>query len=208
MRKFRFGLKSNVDFLIELDLANLKNCLVAKNLPQTANYANTSPLSDTSFLSLMGTMSQAKTQELCNIISRIESNLNFTQSLSEHLANDDMLEPALMVVSDALRHSPDLGKGLWGRSVAANALLFRHRASTRDREFKSGRTDQPHRRSTSRISSRVSKTRFDASTFTYPLGSCFRFQSTGKCDNSDCTFDHSCCKCFSKTHGKDSCPNT
>ena len=142
-RKFRFGLKSNVDFLIELDLANLKNCLVTKNVPQTANYVDSSSLSDTSFLNLMRSMNEAKTQELCNIISRIESNLTFTQSLSEHLANDDMLEPALMVVSDALRHSPDLGKGLWGRSVAANALLFRHRASSRDREFKSGRTDPP-----------------------------------------------------------------
>ena len=153
-------------------------------------------------------MNQAKTQELCKIISRIESNLIFTQSLSEHFANDDMLEPALMVVSDALRHSPDLGKGLWGRSVAANALLFRHRASSRDREFKSGRTDQPPRRFTSRISSRGTKTRFDPSSFKYPLGSCFRFQSTGKCDNSGCTFDHSCCKCFGKSHGKDSCPKS
>ena len=142
-RKFRFGLKSNVDFLIELDLANLKNCLLDKSLPQPTNYAATSSLSDGSFLSLMQTANQAKTQELCSIINRLESNLKFTQSLSEHLANDDMLEPALMVVSDALRHSPDLGKGLWGRSVAANALLYRHRASSQDHEFKSGRTTPP-----------------------------------------------------------------
>ena len=77
----------------------------------------------------MKNMNLAKSQKLCQVLARLESNLNFTQSLSEHLANDDMLEPALMVVSDALRQSPDLGKGLWGRSVAANALLYQHRAS-------------------------------------------------------------------------------
>ena len=203
-RKFRFGLKSNVDFLLELDLANLKNCLLDKSVTQATTYAGTSSLSDGSLLSLMQKVNQAKTLELCGIINRLESNLKFTQSLSEHLANDDMLEPALLVVSDALRHSPDLGKGLWGRSVAANALLYRHRASSRDHEFKSGRTTSPHR-PTSRISAR--KQKFSFENFKYPKGSCFRFQETGKCDKSNCTFDHSCCKCFSKNHGKESCPN-
>ena len=65
-RKFRFGLKSNVDFLIQLDLANLKTCLLDKTHetpfpPPTS----TSALSDGSFLNLMQKMNLTRSQEFC-----------------------------------------------------------------------------------------------------------------------------------------------
>lgn len=215
-RKFRFGLKSNIDFLLQLDLANLKTCLLDKSqdnhFPQPTS---TSSLSDGSFLNLMQKMNLTKSQEFCKIFNRLESNLKFTQSLSDYFANDDMLEPASLVISDALRQSPDLGKGLWGRSVAANALLYRQRASTNDREFNSGRQNHRNDRNPPRNPTRYRRGDFErtrtpyqhAFSPKYPKGSCFRFQAKGYCNDKECTFDHACCKCFSKEHGKDTCPD-
>ena len=215
-RKFRFGLKSNVDFLLQLDLENLKSCLIEKvDVTSFPPNDRTSSLSDGSFLNLMQKLNQTKARDFCKIINRLESNLKFTQSLSEHFATDDMLEPALMVISDGLRKSPDLGEGLWGRSVAGNALLYRHRASSQDHELKSRRlryqTDRsPPRTPTRRPRGRIVSGRTPyRSYFTpeYPKGTCFRFQKTGKCESKECPYDHECCKCFSKSHGRDTCPD-
>ena len=74
-------------------------------------------------MSLMEKKDVSKFQKFWEIIKLLESNLYFTEFLPEHFATDDMLEPALLVVSDALRLSPDLGKCLWGRSAVA-ALLY------------------------------------------------------------------------------------
>ena len=51
-RKFRFGLKSNIDFLIQLDIQNLKSILADKKFePQDLNTHSYPPqLSDGSFL--------------------------------------------------------------------------------------------------------------------------------------------------------------
>ena len=177
--------------------------------------SNTSPLSDGYFLSLMQNLNLPRSQEFCTILDRLESNLTFTQSLSEYFATDDMLEPAAMVISDALRQSPDLGKGLWGRSVAANALLYRHRASPNDHEFNSGRQSIRTNHFTPRVPTSSQMGGFGRArtpqrayvSSKYPKGTCFHFQNRGFCLKQGCEYDHACCKCFSKTHGKDSCPN-
>ena len=43
-----------------------------------------------------------------------------------------MLEPALMLIADALRKSPNLSTTLHGGSVASNAMIYRHWASPGD----------------------------------------------------------------------------
>ena len=82
-RKFRFGLKSNVDFLLQLDLANLKTCLLDKtqdtHFPQPTS---TSSLSDGSFLNLMQKMNLTRSQEFCKIFNRLESNLTILQTMT------------------------------------------------------------------------------------------------------------------------------
>ena len=210
-RKFRFGLKSNVDFLIQLDLESLKTCLLDKSFePRTSATSGTNPLSDGSFLDTMRQMDYTRFKKFCTLLNRIQANLHFTQSLSEYFATDDMLEPALMVVSDAIRRNLDLEISLRGGSVAANALTYRHRASPRDREFSSRRPPhqesraQSYRSKSSNFSSR--KTHVSEAP-KYPIGSCWYFQATGVCNKTDCEYDHACCKCHSKLHGKDSCPD-
>ena len=146
----------------------------------------------------MQNLNFSSSQEFCTILDRLESNLNFTQSLSEYFATDDMLEPAAMVISDALRQSPDLGKGLWGRSVAANALLYRHRASSNDHEFNSGRQSIRPNHFPPRVPTSYRKRGFEKArspyrlyvSSGYPKGFCFHFQTKGFCFRKGCLYDH------------------
>ena len=136
-RKFRFRLKSNVDCLIQLDLESLKACLLDKTFNPTVSTTrnNTNPISNGSFLDTLRKMDYTRFQKFCTILNRIQGNLEFSQALSEYFATDDMVEPALLVVAAANRLDINLAKSLRGGSVAANALMYRHRASPRDYDF-------------------------------------------------------------------------
>ena len=142
-RQFSFGLKSNVDFLIQLDLWNLKALLQNNTFtPQGLTHAPPQSLSDGSFLSMMHTMDAQRCTALCTLLTRINDNLDFSQSLSEYFATDDMLEPALMLIAESLRRAPNLKNNLHGGSFASNAMVYRHRASPRDHDMNFWRPPQ------------------------------------------------------------------
>ena len=104
-----------MDFLIQLDLESLKTCLLDKSFePRSSSTSGTNRLSDGSFLDTMLQMDHTRFKKFCTLLNRIQANLHFTQSLSEYFATDDMLEPALMVVSDAIRRNLDLELSLRG----------------------------------------------------------------------------------------------
>ena len=128
-RKFRFGLKSNVDFLIQLDIESLKICLNENSFSPCNQPPSPDNLSDGSFLSTMRLLDPNRFSKFCTIFNRIQANLDFTQSLSDYFATDEMLEPALMVISDAIRRDLNLRTALHGGSVAGSAVMYRHRAS-------------------------------------------------------------------------------
>ena len=205
--------KSNVDFLIQLDLESLKTCLLDEtfNPPISSAHRNATSLSNGSFLDTMRKMDYTRFQNFCSILNRIQGNLEFTQSLSEYFATDDMVEPALLVVSAAIRRDLNLVKSLRGGSVAANALMYRHRASPRDHDFsargspsREPRTQNSRRRFSGSFSRNQNRS---TTTPKYPIGTCWRFQATNICDDNDCQYDHTCCKCHSTSHGKKSCPD-
>ena len=206
-RKFRFGLKSNVDFLIQLDVQNLKTCLQdTKFDPESIlTQQNTRRLSNGSFLDTLHKVNAPRCSKLCTILNRISDNLKFTQSLSEYFANDDMLEPALMFVASALRKGPDLHKSLHGGSVASNAIIYRHRASPRDHDKKPS-SYKTHAGTVG--SQRTKRTNSEKGTRKFKLGFCFRFQHANVCNVSDCPYKHICDNCDSTEHGNTSCPET
>ena len=79
---------------------------------------------DGSFFSLMKTMDDKKFNRFSTIFNRLISNVNFTQSLSEYFATDDMLEPALaVIIAEAIRSGPDLGSILRGDRFQLTVLL-------------------------------------------------------------------------------------
>ena len=208
-RKFRFGLKSNIDFLIQLDVQNLKTCLLDKNFePENALHNPPSRgLSDGSFLDTLQNVNALRCSKMCNILNRISDNLNFTQSLSEYFANDDMLEPALMFVTEALRKGPNLQISLHGGSVASNAMIYRHRASPRDHDKSNTARTSPstppkelRRQKSQQNSFRGQNSR------KFKFGFCFKFQHDNVCKDSDCPYKHICDICDSTEHGNRSCP--
>ena len=153
----------------------------------------------------MRQMDYARFQHFCTVLKRIQANLEFTRSLSEYFATDDMLEPALLVVSETIRRNLNLQQALRGGSVVAHSLLFRHRASSRDHDFSERRYPRERRSQNSRTT--TSNNRSTPSTPMYPVGSCWRFQSKGSCSLNNCNYDHTCCHCHSESHGKESCPD-
>ena len=72
-RKFRFGLKTNIEFLIQLDLENLKECLTKAGFPLESTLPENSPkiLSNGSFLDLMRKANQKNFNEFCKIFNRV-----------------------------------------------------------------------------------------------------------------------------------------
>ena len=78
-RQFRFGLKSNIEFLIQLDLENLRSCLLNSTyeIHQNTPSSVAPPLSDGSFLDLMKKMNPSRCAKLCKIMNRLHGNLDF-----------------------------------------------------------------------------------------------------------------------------------
>ena len=124
-----------------------------------------------------------------------------------------MLDPALMLISEALRKDPNLRKYLHGGSFASNAMVYRHRASPRDHDLATARrTTFSHRNPWvppglgPRTPHHSADARTSKTAKTYSYGYCFRFQHTNNCDRPACNFIHKCHKCNGTSHTETSCP--
>ena len=213
-RKFRFGLKSNVDFLIQLDIENLIFFLTTKGEKNAENCIpkqNINTVSDGSFTDLMQKSNGVRLKSIEKILRRLRSNTNFTQSLSQYFAMDDMIEPVTCVINEALRRGPDLGASLRGGTVASCAQVYRHMASTYDHD----RSETVGRRNNfrkGRYSSSKQNSRFNSENTWSRSGNnsgfCFEFQNRGKCTRNYCFYVHKCQTCKSTSHGSSQCSKT
>ena len=192
-RRFRFGLKSNVDFMIQLDLETLINKLAEKSPSQGDDIPIEETEGDCSFANLMRNYNSSRYDNVCKRLKRLRSNLHFTQSLAEYFAMEDKIDPGLCVVNEALRGGPDMGIYLQGGSVASKALIFRHLVSQYDKDVKNHTVKKLTREFGSSRS------------FRHPLGVCFEFQKD-RCRRKYCTFSHTCSFCKSSSHGYNNCP--
>ena len=208
-RKFRFGLKSNIDFLIQLDVLNLRAHLQDNSFnPQGVSQGAPQLLSDGSFISMMHNVDAKRCSTICAILDRISDNLDYSQSLAEYFATDDMLEPALMLITETLRRDPNLRKNLHGGSFASNAMVYRHRASPLDHDVNFSRPrPRPSSNTTASPKNRATNIRNKKGFGKYKYGYCFRFQHTDDCDRPDCEFMHKCNTCDGTSHGETSCPD-
>ena len=194
-----------MEFLIQLDLENLRSCILNPTYELNKNTSATfiPLLSDGSFLDLMKNMNSSRCDKFCSIMNRIHGNLKFSQSLNEYFATDDMLEPALLLIAEAIRNGPDLGTFLRGGSVAAAAMMYRHRASSSDHDWRSSKKAGFQKTT---FGSSGSTTGFQKQkAIPYKFGYCFEFQHTGSCETTDCHYKHKCSKCEESTHGADTC---
>ena len=139
-------------------------------------------------------------------MNRLHGNLNFSQSLNEYFATDDMLEPAILLVTEAIRKGPNLVTFLRGGSVAATAMMYRHRASPSDHDWGSySKAGVKKETFSSRTSSSTSDYRIQKQKYKYKVGYCFQFQNTGSCETTECQYMHKCSSCNESTHGQDTC---
>ena len=205
-RQFRFGLKSNVEFLIQLDLENLRSCILDPTFELNKNSSSpTVPLlSDGSFLDLMNKLNATRCTKFCKIMNRLHGNLHFSQSLNEYFATDDMLEPPLLLVAEAIRKGPNLGTFLRGGSVAAASMMYRHRASPSDHDWGSSPKTGDKKETFSSRNSSPSGYQKQKQEYKYKVGYCFQFQNTGSCEATECRYMHRV-KCEESTHMEDSC---
>ena len=213
-RKFRFGLKSNVDFLIQLDIENLIFHLTTKAEKSSENCIpkqKINTVSDGSFTDLMQKSNGVRLGSIEKILKRLRSNTNFTQSLSQYFAMDDMIEPVACVINEALRKGPDLGVSLRGGTVASCAQVYRHMASTYDHDksetvgrgnaFRKG--PYSGSKQNSRLNSGSMRARSGINS-----GFCFEFQERGRCARIYCYYKHKCETCKSTSHGSSKCSKT
>ena len=139
-RQLRFGLKSLVDFVIQLDIENLKICLqkscsAIRDFSENVKIRPDSRFPPHSFLGLMHRMNHQNTNLTFEILERITSNLNFSQSLAEYLASDGSIETTKLVISEALKKGPDLGQFLRGGPFASCAQTYKNLSSKNDADY-------------------------------------------------------------------------
>ena len=212
-RKFRQGLKANLDFLNQLNIMNLVEVLSAGDPGGLKILTLNEPAVPSHFLEFMKNVPPLKVLDVCNkesakrvagLLRRISTLAHFSQSLTDYFAHDDALEPALAVVCEALRGGPEVGVALekQASSFIALAQCYQKNRSYKDRDAVFDKKSNK-KRSSSQSSRRGYRRRSGAK---FSKGICFRFQRLDGCSDEGCKFPHKCVVCSSKNHGKAKCP--
>ena len=213
-RQIRFGLKSVVDFVIQMDIENLKTVLHqddpnVKNFFEHPIQTQDPRFSPDSLFGLLNRTNPNSCKLIFEIIERIVSNLHFSQSLAQYLASDGSIESTKLVISEAIKRGPDLGSFLRGGPFASCAQMYRSITSNFDYDAAYFMT-QRFKNEKRQISSPVAKRRrnYQSSRGTaqnkIPLGFCFQFQTVG-CRSKNCIYKHKCSNCLSPNHGSREC---
>ena len=163
----------------------------------------------------------SKTTKIIEILDRIESNSHFSQSLNDFFATNQKINPARLVILEAMKKGPDMGAVLRGGSFASAANAYLHLSNLHDHDsafFKFGprsNSRQGYTRSPRTYMSNESTTPFrNTRRSSYSTGSsfkrlgyCFKFNSMGGCSFGIlCRYKHICSRCESSRHGVHECP--
>ena len=111
---------------------------------------NKNPIAIGNFLlGMMQFAAFSKTKNIVDILNRIDSNLHFSQSINEFFATNQKINPARLVILEAMKKGPDIGAILRGGSFAVAANAYLHLSSPFDYEtayFRYGSTGNsaPH----------------------------------------------------------------
>ena len=203
-RKFRQGLKCDVDFLNHLNLHDLMKSLLdgeqkIDELPKTVKEKlvdrfeclNKVPIIDTLKL-----INADKAKKLVSSVEKIVALTHVSQSMGSYFARDDALDPALSTVCQALRGNTDFEFILKkrGGTFQSLAAAFYHLKSNEDRDL-TGSTPP----------SSQGQYSYPRSRFRPLSGTCWYFQKHGRCSRRDCKFTHKCARCGKKSHGETTC---
>ena len=211
-RKFRQGLRSNVDFVNQLNIMNLKalfedgdeqNLALAKLEELVQPKELFECLKAVPPIKILELVNSKKAANLTKMIKTITDVAHFGQSMASFFALDDALEPALAAVCEVLRSNPNIGSILEKRctSFLAIAQCYQKQCSPLDMDISPStpKMAQP-RAKRKRIPGRSSE-------YQYSRGVCFSFQR-GECRRgASCSFTHKCDNCGNTGHGARVCRN-
>ena len=214
-RKFRQGLKGDLDFINQLNIMNLTEELSAGDTGGISLLTMNEPvepsqllgfLKDAPPIKIFEVINMKKAEKISILLHRISTLAHFSQSMTDYFAQDDALEPALAVLCEALRDSPNVGSVLkkQSHSFLALAQCFQKCRSKFDLDavFRRPSPSYKRRRSSSRSRRRGDSTKRSSP---YPKGFCFAFQKSVGCKENRCPYKHECATCGSQDHGKTKC---
>ena len=211
-RQFRLGLVANVAFYNRLNLTDLTSWLGAGTSVDVAAVGPETRLSLSQFKALAQRLSPRdllrwltpnKAAQLSESVSDISALADYEQSLCNHLAATEALEPAHAALGTLLRTGANFKAALLNNPIqlAAQAMAPLCHGVDIDGTLSKFKPSTPGRRAKSRTPNRT-----DAST-TYPPGVCFDFQK-GVCARAACKYNHYCASCRSCSHGQVACHST
>lgn len=213
-RKFRQGLRADLDFINQLNLLDLEDILKkgeveALNLlkldePILPSDLFTS-LKNAPPLKIIQLLNETSAAKLVQSLRKISELAHFSQSMADYFAHDDALEPALAVLCEVLRNAPNTGAVLNNKcqTFLGLAACFQKLRSPEDHDIKMEKSNAQPADKSAKKSRQPRPTRG----LPYRPGLCFRFQGPDGCHNNTCSYSHVCALCRSDSHGKSQCPN-
>ena len=206
-RKFRQGLKCNVEFLNQLNMHDLMKILITGEQKLGSLHKSIRSklgdifecLKDIPIIDILRLVDAQKAEKICTTIDKIAALAHLSQSMGNYFARDDSLDPALSTVCQALRGNIDIEYTLrkrGGGTFQSLASTFHHLKSPVDRDL-SGDTHRPR--------SQGSGGGFSKAYGRKTPAFCWFFQKHGRCSKTGCKFPHKCKRCGSKNHGEKSC---
>ena len=202
-RKFRMGLKADVDFLNQFNMLDLDDLLKKGNSDSLKLLKMGEPvmpaivfhyLKDVPPIKILELVNSRKAADILTLVRRISSMAHFCQSMADYFAHDDALEPALAVVCEILRNKEDAGAVMEKRATTflGMAQAYQKLRSPQDRDVSQTRRSNPKNYQKTAASSPTT-------------GFCFRFQKRDSCRFDNCLFIHKCSRCGSRKHGASNC---
>ena len=200
-RKFRIGLKSDVDFINQLNIMDFERILQQGEDDGLNQLDMTKPvkpellfksLKNVPPIKILQLFNKQTATDILSLLSKISSMAHFSQSMADFYALDDALEPALAVVCEALRNNDDVSAILGKRGTF---LGLAH-------SFQKYRSPQDHdavvEQKRSKISSVLPKIK-PSTIF------CYHFQKNDSCYRKRCSYKHKCARYGSRNHGERNC---
>ena len=211
-RQFRMGLVANVAFYNRLNLTDLTSWLSAGTSLDIAAVRPNTSLSLSQFkdiaqrlspLDLLRWLTPDKAVQLSDAVSDISALADYGQSLCNHLAASEALEPAHAALGNLLRTGANFKAALQNNPIQLAAQAYAPLCAYVDIDgvLTKSKTNTPPRRVKSRTPTRPS------TSLPYQVGVCFDFQN-GACFRANCKYNHNCASCRSGSHGQAACPST
>ena len=216
-RKFRAGLKGDVDFLNQLNMLDFEEFFRAgssdglealKLLDPVLTSELKNKLKEVPPIELIKFINEEKAGKILKIFDKVKSFAHFSQSMSDYFAHHDALEPALAVVCQMLRQNQNIGAILKDRHTTFLGLAqsFQMLKSNMDRDCVGDQRQKATRSTYRRQSSDRETPRTRKRSNPYEQGFCYHFQKYSSCSKRYCVFPHKCAICRSSRHGKAVCP--